>query len=233
MSLKTHPNFKSVVPEVRDAEAMNALLSEALIDQDEYEKKTTTWEAKHWDPEVLERFEIKLEKIDRLYFIDNNSDNDCFAIMARLEYEEESLYVTMIAYYNCCFIRGSIFITKDANIFIKVVIPDIKLIIPSKEYIKKKSLIYSSFREDGIYVEDEEEENHPAMGEPYTLKYLCHELIYENRYALLDYKIILPKILARSVSDFIKTRIADIEYHCNYIPLEEKDYEDFESILIM
>ena len=232
MSLKTHPNFNSVVPKVQDAKTMNVLVSEPLMYQYEYKKKTTPWEAKQWDPEALRRFEIKLENIDRLYCIGLYCIGISFAIIARLEYEEDSLYIIMMGNYDC-FRSGYIFITKDVNVFIKVVIPDLFFIVSDGEYISNKNLIYNSLREDGIYVEEEKEiESIHSMGEPYTLKYLCHELIYENRYALRDYKIQLPKILARSVSDFIKTRLADIEYHYDYIQPEEKNYEDLESILM-
>ena len=215
MTLKTHPNFKSVNPVVRDAETIADYLREPLHYQFMFDKRTTPWELQQWDYEVLQSFEINLEKVDRLYDVQYENDGvgiRSFGLIARMEYEEQSLYVELIA--NCdytgfdCQGGGYIFISKDANLFFKLVL---------RENLNK-NLIYESLKSDSIYVEEEEDTDYDKFSRMMwktapMLKYLCHEAIYQNREPLQGYSFLLPKILTESIDDFIKTKEAKIAYN--------------------
>ena len=212
-TLITHPNFKSLDPLVKDAETMDEYLGAALLYQRQLEKKTTPWEAQQWDYDALQEFEINLEKVDRLYHIDYEDigcGRRCFEMIARMEYEDEQLlYVELQA--SCDFSEegGFIFISKDANIFMKLVLAENDI---------NRDPIYESLQEDSIYVEEEEDNTlhnkfaRMMLRNVPMLKYLCHETIYDNRDVLRGYRSLLPNILIESLDDFIRTRDAWIAY---------------------
>ena len=67
--MKTHPNFKSVHSEVKNADDMNGFVRDPLHYQSEFHRSTIPWEKTLWEEKELENFEIDLELIDRLYYI--------------------------------------------------------------------------------------------------------------------------------------------------------------------
>ena len=214
----THHDFRSIDPNVRDVAMMDGYLSEALFYQHMFDKRTTPWEAQEWDYGVLQEFEVKLEMVDRLYYIHYNSDGVSgrdFKLIARVEYEGKALYVEMIA--SCdytgfeCQGGGFIFVSRDANLFMK-------LVLTEREDDLNKKLIYESLQKDSIYVEEEDEilcEKFSRMMRECVpmLKYLCHEVVYQNRNTLRGYKTLLPKILIQSIDDFIRDKEARIAYN--------------------
>ena len=152
--IKTHPDFKSIIPSVQNAKKMNDYLSYALLYQDMFERRTTPWEMNQWDYYDLQAVEIDLERVDRLYHI--NFVDDCgdrrFEMIGRMQYKEESFYVQLFA--GCdntgfdCRGGGNIFISRDANLFMKQLYNFRSKI--------DKDLIYKSLADDGIEVEEEE-----------------------------------------------------------------------------
>ena len=220
MRLVTHPNFRSLNPFVKDAETVDEYLEEALFYQDNFDKRTTPWEAQQWDPEALREFMINLEKIDRLYYICH--ENDCVGyrtiMVARMEFEDyQYYYVQLAASYNnknsCYLDWGSIFISKDANIFMKLVLAELQ-----EDF--NKDPIYASLREDSIYVEEEDNTRFDKLSRMKwkntpKLKYFCHEVIYQNSDTFREYRSLLPKMLTESIDNFIRTKEARIAYE-NY-----------------
>lgn len=223
--LQTHPHFNSLNPNVKTAEEIDEYLYEALNYQHTFEKRTTPWEAQQWDYEELQRFNIDLEKIDRLYYIFYNNDGVSggrdFKMIARMDndLEKQPIYLEMFA--SCdytgfdCQGSGHIFISKDANLFMK-------LVLSEAENDVDKSLIYDSLWKDSIYVEEMDDDNYYYFYDKFSnlllkkvpmLKYICHEAIYQNRDVLYEYKILLPKILRESVLEFINTKDAIIAYN--------------------
>ena len=213
-TLVTHPDFRSLDPTVKDAETMDDYLGEALFYQHMFDKRTTPWEVQQWDYEALQKFEVNLEKVDRLYYIHyERKDGKDFQMIARMEYEDRSFYVELNA--GCdytgfeCQGRGVIFISTDANMFMKLVLTE------QEDF--NKDAIYESLREDSIYVEEEDDTRFDKFSRMKwkntpMLKYLCHEVIYQNRDTLREYSSLLPNILTESVDDFIRTRKARIAY---------------------
>ena len=151
--IKTHPNFKSVISSVVNAEDMEDYLFEALFYQSIFERRTTPWEMQYWDYEDLQAFEIDLEQVDRLYhikFFEFYGDRQ-FEMIGRMQYKGEPIYVELNAaiepltrfnYQG----GGNIFISRDANLFMKLVLRS----------NNEKDLIYKSLADDGIEVEEEE-----------------------------------------------------------------------------
>lgn len=224
--IRTHPNFKTVVPSVNDAEGIDNCVGKALTYQFMFEKRTTPWEMKNWDYDELQKFVIIPEMIDRLYFIEEESNvgGSIYNLIVRVDYNGEFLYVELSA--SCDFTGfdcqggGQIFISKDANLFMMLTLPD-------KDC--EKDLIYNFLAEDGIQVEMRYEqdkvytytsfpmfrENLPMLKflcHVPMLKYLCHEAVYFNKDILQGYASVMPKNLTDSLDDFIRTREAIIDY---------------------
>ena len=69
--------------------------------------------------------------------------------------------------------------------------------------------IYQALLEDGYDVQEPDplHKMHPKFwNDTPMLKFLCHNVIYENRDVLPHFKDQLPKILAESVDNFIKVK---------------------------
>ncbi|UHB41753.1 hypothetical protein MrNuV_ORF030 [Macrobrachium rosenbergii nudivirus] len=197
--------FKSLNPEITNTTDIEDIFSEALCYQDMFEHKTSPWEMKNWEYEELEKFQLDPNTIDRVYYSSFNDDvfGRNFNLICRMVYKDAPLYVELIA--SCdytgfdCQGGGSIFVSRDANIFINVCM--------SNDWNKEP--IYQSLEEDGIYINKElAAENNPCVRfqnrSPAMLKYLCHQTIYKNKTTLEPYIGELPKLLADSVIEFIK-----------------------------
>ena len=93
--------------------------------------------------------------------------------------------------------------------------------------------IYQSLEEDGIEIELQiEKKEFKGIFHASTLKYLCHDAIYDHRH-ILDYKEHLPPILGKSVKEFIRTMKSHIHYHQGDSDSESDDsvvsYESYDS----
>ncbi|XP_068226098.1 uncharacterized protein [Palaemon carinicauda] len=212
-TLKTAPNFKSIDPAVPDADTMEDYLSNALDYQYMFEKRTTPWEMAQWDPDELQSFKIDLEKVDRLYhisFIEDGCVGQEYELIARLNHKGRLLYVELTA--GCdytgfdCQGYGIIFVSSDANLFLNLVLTN----------NCKKDLIHKSLSEDGVETEELSIEYNACsrmfLKNTPMLKYLCHMSIYENRIKLEPHLSTLPKILKKSVDEFIKFKEAKEAY---------------------
>ena len=213
MSLKTHPDFKSVISSVVNAEDMDDHLFEALSYQYMFDRRTTPWEMQHWDYKDLQAFKIDLEQVDRLYhikFFENAGDRE-FEMIGRMQYKGEPLYVELNA--GCdntgfdCQGMGNIFISRDANLFMKLVLRS----------NNEKDLIYKSLADDGIEVEEEEQSEFDVHKRMFSrtvpmLKYICHEAVYQHEQKLQSQFEQLPKILANSLEEFIRFQEAKKDY---------------------
>lgn len=215
--INTHTNFKSVDPNVPNADIMDDYVGGALQYQCMFDKRTTPWEKTLWDDTELENFKIDLEVVDRLYYIyqfDDGVNGREFQMTARMDYKGRKVYIELVA--GCdytgfdCQGGGVIFISLDANLFMKLIL--------TEEY--QSDLIYKSLAEDGIETEEQTEYDtcsRMRWTNAPMLKFLCHMSVYDNRKSLEHYPRVLPKILKDSVRDFIKTRDA------------KKSYDDWEN----
>ena len=207
----THPNFKSLVRRVTNTHIINSYIGYALDYQNMFIRRTTPWERSDWGDDELNNFLVDLGKVDRLYHIgfDEYERGLEFEFVGRMIHNGKHLYIEMTA--DCCFTgfscsgEGKIFMSKDVNLFLKT--------IPLHEMDMTR--VYNSLQEDGIefeVAEDGRMMKRFLRNNAPTLKYLCHESIFEHRHLLKNYKKQLPKILKDSVKEFIKTRESRICY---------------------
>ena len=215
--LNTHPKFKTLMPHVTSAADLQKCMLPSLLHQSLFERRTTPFECNEWDYKELQEFEINTEIVDRIYYI-NASTGYCYQMITRMDYNFTPLYVEIVAICCCigfrCHGAGFIFVSRDANLFMKLVLS------PLLE--RTKARIYKSLAEDSISMEMEEEEDKYSTYSREirktlpTLKYLCHEAVYLNREILRRYSSVLPKILIKSVDEFIKTNDAILAYEDDY-----------------
>ena len=203
---KTMSRFKSIVSNINTQEDIDDALCLPLSYQYMFEKRTSPWEMKDWDHDDLINFTIEPEKIDRLYHMVANDEDPNFRsweLCCRMEYNEEQYFVEM--YASCdytgfdCQGGGHIAITKLSDFFLE------NIVTIDQNPIK----VYKSLKEDGYDVQEPDllHKIHPKFwNNTPTLKYLCHNAIYKHRNELAHFKDKLPKILANSVDDFIKTK---------------------------
>ena len=210
---RTHKDFKSIDPRVRDAEMMNDFLFLPLYYQNMFYKMTTPGEKRIWGVYELSGFRINLEEVDRLYYIYSGSNyissdfrrglNWDFCMVGRMDHNRGSLYIFLTA--SCDDFgfmwawNSRIFISGDADLFMKVV---------ATSELRLKC-IYQSLTEDGIPFHQVTEY---LMGprrnwkDVPTLKYLCYEAVFDNMTSLRDSYRTLPRILKDDVDDFITTK---------------------------
>ena len=116
--------FKSL-----DINVPNEILGNTLLYQHNFEKKTTEKEMR-MDPFDIRLFKIHVNNIFRLYYIKKENDkNTKIDMVAKLTYKNRDYYVDMTAMIindigddddnSYC---GTIFITKDVNVFMKRII---------------------------------------------------------------------------------------------------------------
>nr|BDT62996.1 MAG: hypothetical protein [Trachysalambria curvirostris nimavirus] len=198
----THEDFKSICTDITSADDVSNKIGYALVHQYMFDRRTSPWEMGHF--EDLEKFEIDLEKVDRLYFIHSYNDvsGSEFEILARMDYRDEKAYVHLIA--SCDFTGfdcqggGCIYVSLSANVFTKVML----------DSRHNPDAIYQMLREDGIAVEEQLEYDRLSRwrwSSAPMLKYLCHMAISKNKDTLRNvYKHCLPRILAESLDEFIR-----------------------------
>ena len=126
-SFLTHPNFKSIDENVKNANAINDQVGRAINNQKYFEKITTPWDITHyWKDKKIQDFKIDLEKIDRFYYIYCDEEGEEYDLICMMQGE---FYINMRA--NCCissaefmdYGTGNIFISRDANLFMNRVLP--------------------------------------------------------------------------------------------------------------
>ena len=217
-----HPNFENIFPDATFTN-INSIIKYMNVEirrwnnnnteeeydtsnpfnhQDTFKKKTPQFEMRLWDKERLESFKIKLEEIDRLYYINHYSNSVWvheFDLLIRINYEEGyPLYVKMLAF--CDYLGfssmgvGSIYVFFNPILFMKH-INDKMRFLPQKY----KNVIYKSLRDDiDLYHND-------VYSVP-TLKYLCYENISYNKDKLLPFFFTskLPIFLKNNIEEFIK-----------------------------
>ena len=206
--IETHPNFKSINPNICNANDMFEYIGEALDSQHLFEIRTTPWEM---DDKELQKFSIVEKYIDRIYHICvHDGDIQHYRLIARMDYKEQKhYYVNMMAdcYSSCDFQEGGnghIYVSGDANVFMNTVL--------DKEC--ESHLIFKSLEEDGIKIDKYDTVRRRFWKNPPLLQYLCHEAVYENQNLLNKYyPQVLPKLLVKSVTDFMKIKKAQQDYY--------------------
>ena len=139
---KLHPDFISFDPKVCNIWDIRNIVSEAIFHQDMFDRKTPPWEKKLWNLEDLKAFIIDLEEVDRIYFINCDSDEE-YNMVARLNHRGESIYVQMLANSDSsgfeCQGHGNILICRDANLFLDML-----------QDIRNKHPIRKALMDDGV-----------------------------------------------------------------------------------
>ena len=212
VSRVTHKNFQSVDPNVSDANGINERIGCALTLGRLFRRLSLPWERYsvfNLDGDGVcdrerDRFQIDVEKIDRLYYIRHREVGDTFTgghhfeLVARMD----GVYVQFRARCGKDGMprggdRGMIFVSRRANFFMNIVLAN----------RHPKQCIYKSLADDGIdATEQSEHERLPRRrwSTAPTLKFLCHHVIGENRRELRHYQEVLPTPVTRSVSDFVR-----------------------------
>lgn len=200
-------DFISLDASVADQSDIVKLVGEALQAQSLFEKRTSPWERASWDDQDLENFKIQADMIQRLYYIDHYDDGISvreFELAVKTVHKGKVVYASMTAGCDCtgfyCQGDGEIYVTRDAQIFLKSILrTDIDL-----------HNIWKSMVADGLNVEEPSSFDLLPMRQWNNvpmLKFLCHMKVYDERDKLRELaSLVLPKILAQSVEEFLKTR---------------------------
>ena len=201
-------DFKSLDPRIKVAKDIWDVAGVALAWQELLPKKNPPWEMGEWEPGEFERYEVHANRIDRLYYIYGfdgfGVHNSCYTLLGRMRYGPRITYFTLEG--NFKFTRSSrqgdgyIYVTFDPQIFLKSVVkPD-----------QNPHKIWALMLEDELKVH----EPSPFDLLPVSLwktvpmlEYLCHQTICNHKDVLADEAAgTLPKLLADSVEEFIRTR---------------------------
>lgn len=208
-------NFLSLDASVANQDDIADLLGEALTYQYLFDKRASPWERASWDDHDLDSFRIQVDMIQRLYYISHYDDGVSgreYELVVRTVHKERAVYAKLTA--GCDFTGfecqggGEIYITYDAQIFLKSILSgDIDL-----------HGIWKSMVADGLEVEEPSTFDLlpvRAWNTVPMLKFLCHMKVYDERDTLRQKAALtLPKTLAQSVEEFLKTR-------------ETRDHHDF------
>ena len=148
MAETTTNSFKSVVSNILNTKQIYAYMGYTLYYQNKFKRRTTPREYSYFNYEEFNKFKINYGDIDRLYHI-SHFESVCgedFEMIARMEYKGEKLYIELLA--GCkftsfnCYVYGTIFVSKYANLFMKIINKG------------NMSLIHKSLTEDGIETEE-------------------------------------------------------------------------------
>ena len=136
--IQTHPNFKSIVKNVQTADTMDDQVGRAIDRQKSFEKNTTSFEtAFYWKNKNIQDFKIDLEKVDRLYYIYCDENEEKYDLICRMQRE---FYIIMKSTNRG---SGCIFFCRDPDSFMKCLL-----------LYHNKTLIHESLKKDGIYPKD-------------------------------------------------------------------------------
>ena len=149
------PTFKSIVSSVTTFDDLDYDMAEVINFQNMFEKSTTPWEQKNlWPGDTLQKFEIDLKKIDRVYhfdFYDTERYNEQkYELIARMIYDDIPLYIYLKASCGLGGIfesegNGSIYLSYNVDIFMKTILTS----------YHSMDLIYELLLRDGIMLKDE------------------------------------------------------------------------------
>ena len=205
--LKFHPNFKSADPKITKASTLDAELGVIWQYQYLFSRHTTPHEIKEWDKRDFNSFKIEYSQIDRLYFFSCESNYD---LIVRIKYKDKSdIYVYLTAGYiindnEDFFIHGSIFISRDVKIFMRIVLTEFWNI----------HNIYKLLEYDGVHIKAliEIDKHNKIKKHDLRLKNKCYDSIYDNREKLQFQMKDIPKIIIKNIKDMIKFREAQDAY---------------------
>ena len=202
----THPDFKSMEPNIQDAETMKFHLGDALAYEQKFVRWVPPWELSQWGDGELERFQVQLDQVNRLYDMLPNGENDCereFRMLARMNYEGRHVFInfqgSFCGYFgSSCQDYGIIFISNDGETFMR------------SFRSENEDLVLKSLAEDGIFITPPTDYDH-VFNKKYwksvpNLEYLCHQNIYENQTKLKNYAKMMPKMIKESIDAFIKEK---------------------------
>ena len=170
--------FKSYSTKINSQEDIDDELVLPLSYQYMFDKRTSPWEMKDWDQDDLNTFNIQPEKIDRLYHIvadDEDQNFRSWELCCRLDHKGEKYFVEM--YANCdytgfdCQGGGHICITKLADFFLNNMVTN----------DQNPEQIYMALLEDGYDVQEPDplHKIHPKFcNNSPMLKYLFHNAIF-------------------------------------------------------
>ena len=228
--------FKSVFPSLKNGQDIFNLFKIPFSVQEKIVKSLPLWEEKYWENEELQKIQIDCEKIDRIYYgfiFGSNKSYLNYLLIARMEYKEKPLYFELSVLGNGNIEKNScIFISRNANIFMKIMI--------SRHKYANKLLIYDYFEKDNIIIEKSKS--------PESLLNLCNNKIYSNRYFREKYyKSLnpssfllnsLPNNLVENIKYFIKIEETRLTYQNNsfsrliYINLDKYSSYIFQKMVM-
>ena len=201
---RTQANFKSTNPNFTNCEDIYECVGESLRNQRDLCLRITPWEQNLWEDDELENFEVDVELVDRLYYIDHFSMLNPLCpkfcnLGCRMVYNGKHIYIKMRA--NCSYDswRGDIFVSKDVNLFLK----------QAKLTTYEWDGTLDSLAGDSIVVEEQtmyDVYSREAWISPPTLRYLCNRSIYDNDIRREQYSSVLPQLLTSDVDHFIKMK---------------------------
>ena len=207
-------DFKSLDPRIKTAKELLVVVGEALTWQELFTRKTPPWEMVEWETDELKCYEVHANRVDRVYhiYVDDGDGvgHRRYILLGRMRYGSRMSYFALEAGCDFCgFIcegGGEIYVTFDAQIFLKSVVR------PSQN----PHAIWTLMLEDGLKVHEPSPFDLLPVrrwkGVP-MLKYLCHQTVCKHRDILADEAArVLPKLLADSVGEFIRTRSSREHY---------------------
>ena len=197
-TIKTHSDFKSLDPSIRDATDIERIGHIALVFQYRYKKRTTPVEFLTWDYPNLE---INLELVDRLYYIKNGKIyyglfQNHFEMVGRMQQQQSFIYFALTTRVdeknirNWDQIQGSIYYSQNPYLFMKIILMNCTFL--------NKDIIYNSLKEDDIYIKHN---NIPTL-----LQNLCYETIYQNKDDIFKRTSLLPKSILEKINKYIQLR---------------------------
>lgn len=207
-------DFKSLDQRVVVPDDILEVVAEAMGYQYMFTKRTSPWEMVEWTEGELNSFNIDKNKIDRVYYIygfDTGVSDRNYTLLARMRYGPRKAYFILNA--GCDFTGfscqggGEIYVTFDPQIFLKSIV--------TSEH--RPHDIWTSMVEDGLAVDEPtpfELLPERLWSSAPMLKYLCHQAVYNHQDTLApEAAKTLPKILADSVDEFIRTRTTRDHYN--------------------
>ena len=184
-----HPDLKIIAENVSGPELM-AIKFNILKFQQYFPKRTSPIETIKWEDE-LQKFNISLHEIDRIYLFKNVHSHDevLCEFICRVR---STIYVQiMIKRRSFNEIKGKIYVSQNPKIFVNIVDKKLKnCVIEEKEEERKNKRL------------KKEEPKIVLM----TLQYLCYKTLYRYK---INYENHLPQIVSNA--------IAEDDYNNNHI----------------
>ena len=224
---KFNTNFMSVDPTFVDIQLLQSVFDVLCCRDKCIARWTTPYEVGDWENNTLDSFTVDIRNVDRLYYLHSGMYFH-YAVVRVVDRDSAPLYVLLdivVDYDGLSFINhkcshsGYIFVSRDVNMFMRLVLSG---------YISGyKSVIYSFMKlVDGLDVDEEDAaycfDSSPAHKKIFqknhlpSLQYLCCEQLYLNKDIFYcqesNLSAIVPPNVFNSVKDFMKIRDAEIAY---------------------